>query len=47
MLIDPWGDIVASLAEGEGVVVGDVDPVRIADVRAKLPALSHRTLVTP
>jgi predicted amidohydrolase len=47
MLVDPWGDIVASLAEGEGVVVGDVDPMRIAEVRAKLPALSHRTLVTP
>jgi len=44
MLVDPWGDIVASQDEGEGVVVGDVDPVRIADVRARLPALAHRTL---
>jgi deaminated glutathione amidase len=44
MLIDPWGEIVASRAEGEGVVVGDVEPARIADVRAKLPALSHRIL---
>ena len=46
MLIDPWGVIVASRDEGEGVVVGDVDPARIADVRAKLPALSHRVLAT-
>ena len=44
MLIDPWGQVVASRAEGEGVVVGDVDPARLAEVRAKLPALSHRTL---
>lgn len=44
MLIDPWGQVVAAQAEGEGVVVGDVDPARIADVRAKLPALSHRIL---
>jgi nitrilase len=44
MLIDPWGTVVASQADGEGVVVGDVDPARIADVRAKLPALSHRIL---
>jgi nitrilase len=44
MLIDPWGVIVASHAEGPGLVVGDVDPARIADVRAKLPALRHRTL---
>lgn len=45
MLIDPWGEVIASQDEGEGVVIGDVDPSRIADVRAKLPALTHRTLV--
>jgi nitrilase len=45
MLIDPWGDVVAErTAEGPGIVVGDVDPTRIADVRAQLPALAHRVL---
>ncbi|HEX6138702.1 MAG TPA: carbon-nitrogen hydrolase family protein [Casimicrobiaceae bacterium] len=44
MLIDPWGQVIAGLAEGEGVVVGDLDAARLADVRTKLPALSHRTL---
>ena len=44
MLVDPWGDIIASQAEGEGVVVGDIDPARVSDVRARLPALAHRTL---
>ena len=44
MLIDPWGEVVAQRAEGEGVVVADVDPRRIAEVRRSLPALSHRTL---
>lgn len=44
MLVDPWGEIVAVLPEGEGVVVGDIDPARIAEVRAALPALAHRTL---
>jgi len=44
MLIDPWGAIVASRDEGPGVVVGDIDPARIADVRASLPALAHRVL---
>ena len=44
MLVDPWGEVVAVQPDGEGVVVGDVDPVRLADVRARLPALSHRTL---
>jgi len=44
MLIDPWGVIVASRDEGPGVVIGDIDLARIADVRASLPALAHRVL---
>jgi len=44
MLVDPWGEIVASQTEGEGVVVGNVERARIDDVRARLPALSHRAL---
>jgi deaminated glutathione amidase len=44
MLIDPWGEIVASQSDGAGVVVGEVNPARIAEVRSKLPALSHRVL---
>ena len=44
MLIDPWGEIVAVLPEGEGVVAGHIDPARIAEVRASLPALDHRVL---
>ncbi len=42
VLFDPWGETLAQLDEGPGVVVGDVDPARIAQVRASLPALSHR-----
>jgi nitrilase len=42
MLIDPWGEIVAELDEGPGVVVGDVIAERIQEVREQLPALSHR-----
>ena len=42
MLIDPWGEIVALQAEGEGVVIGEVDLQRIAEVRRNLPALQHR-----
>lgn len=45
MLVDPWGDVVASRAEdGAGVVVGDVSRARLRDVRAGLPALSHRVM---
>ncbi len=44
ILIDPWGEIVAQLAEGEGVVVGEIDLEKIATVRKNLPALQHRKL---
>ena len=43
-LIDPWGRVVAERADGPGIVVGDVDSACIAEVRAQLPALAHRTL---
>jgi nitrilase len=43
-LIDPWGQVLAVQAEGEGVVIGEVDPARIAQVREQLPALKHRKL---
>ncbi len=53
LLIDPWGDVVARFAgidndgnagKGEGIVVGELDLGRIAQVRANLPALQHRIL---
>ena len=44
MLVDPWGDVVAKLGQGEGVAAGELDPARIAEVRGSLPALQHRKL---
>ena len=44
LIIDPWGEVIARRAEGPGVVVADMDPARIADVRTRLPALAHRCL---
>lgn len=44
MLVDPWGEILSELAEGEGFVIGTIEPERIADVRSNLPALRHRVL---
>lgn len=44
ILIDPWGRVVDRLASGPGVVIGEVDPEVIANVRGGLPALTHRRL---
>jgi nitrilase len=42
MIIDPWGEVLACREEGEGVVIADLDPARLAQVRRQLPALAHR-----
>jgi len=44
MLIDPWGAIKSVLNEGEGIVIGEIDPHHISGVRDSLPALKHRKL---
>ena len=44
MLIDPWGVVLTRRDKGEGVVIGDLDHARIAEVRASLPALKHRVM---
>ena len=44
LLIDPWGRVVERLGKGEGLVIGELDHARIADVRASLPALTHRVM---
>ena len=44
MVVDPWGAVLERLAQGPGVVTAEIDPARIADLRASLPALQHRIL---
>ena len=44
MIVDPWGQVLGVRDEGEGVVLADVDPARLAEVRRQLPALAHRRL---
>lgn len=44
MIIDPWGEILDVLPEGEGIVIADLDGTRLQSVRTRLPALKHRLL---
>ena len=37
MIVDPWGEILAMQAEGEGVVLAELDAERIQDARRRLP----------
>lgn len=44
MLVDPWGTVLAQcpVGGGPGVAVAALDRARQAEIRARLPALSHR-----
>ena len=44
MIVDPWGDVLGRLDKGDGVVVAELDPARLVEVRTMLPALTHRVL---
>lgn len=42
LVVDPWGEIVADLDQDIGVRTVEIDLARVADVRARVPALVHR-----
>jgi len=44
VLIDPWGDVVAQHPEGVGIIVGEVLPGRVEEVRRAMPVARHRVL---
>ncbi|GAB1388526.1 MAG: hydrolase [Rubrivivax sp.] len=44
MVVDPWGEVLACCEEGPGLALAELEPERIAKVRAQLPALAHRRL---
>jgi predicted amidohydrolase len=41
LIIDPWGKILAEAEEEPGVITADIDPSRVAAVRAMIPALEQ------
>ena len=44
MVIDPWGEVLARMNKGEGVVVAEFDRQALVETRTSLPALKHRIL---
>jgi len=44
LIVDPWGKVLAELADGAGVISAEIDFDYLAKVRAELPALRHRKL---
>jgi nitrilase len=42
MIITPWGEVLASLEAGPGVVMAELDNRQVERARAAIPALTHR-----
>jgi nitrilase len=42
MVIDPWGRVLSQQAEGEGLVISELDTHALVQARSRLPALQHR-----
>jgi predicted amidohydrolase len=44
LVVDPWGDVLAQCAEGEGFALARLDFAAQDRVRASLPCLTHRRM---
>ena len=42
MVVDPWGTVAACREEGTGLVVAEIDPGKVAEVRRVMPCGAHR-----
>jgi nitrilase len=42
MIVDPWGKVIAEIADGAGMITAEIDLDYLAQVRTELPALTHR-----
>ncbi|WP_342658497.1 carbon-nitrogen hydrolase family protein [Sphingomonas sp. NY01] len=47
LLVDPWGEVLLDLGEAAGLGFAKIDAARTAEVRARVPALSHRRAIPP
>ncbi|MBP9086474.1 MAG: carbon-nitrogen hydrolase family protein [Kofleriaceae bacterium] len=45
LVSNPWGDIVAELASGPGVIYADIDGDTVAQRRQQMPCLQHAKLL--
>lgn len=44
LVTDPWGNVVRELVEGAGVILAELDPDYLDQVRKRMPVWDHRRL---
>jgi predicted amidohydrolase len=47
LAVDPWGEILLDMGEAAGLDFVTIDPARVADIRARVPAIDHRRAIAP
>jgi predicted amidohydrolase len=45
LVVDPWGTVLAQVADGVGIAVADLDLQRVRKVRNEVPSLANRRLI--
>ena len=46
LIVDPWGRILAEGGTEPGLIMAEIDPALVSDVRARIPTLQHRRSFT-
>ena len=44
MVVSPWGEIIATVAHGEGIACADIDLGKLQELRTRFPSLAHRKI---
>jgi nitrilase len=47
LIVDYWGQVLARLPKGSGVITADLDLAKVAETRARFPVLDNRRLGAP
>ena len=47
LIVDYWGEVLARLPKGTGVITADIDRAKLQETRARFPALDNRRLGLP
>ena len=45
LVIDPWGEALLDMGAPAGLGFVDIDPARVAEVRARIPVIAHRRTI--
>ncbi len=44
LIVDPWGTVLATAADGPGLALAEIDPARVRRIREAMPVHAHRVL---